>query len=209
MQKLRMWGGLFTIAMLLSGGQGLSAAVGQARSNTYSAKQYIQERPTDTWINIANAQLDLAQAAYAETGWLGFGNELRELYVPVFAADDRDRQTVQMVITSSDPEMLETVRGMRAAGNAGETARQRYMRENADRIVLTQNVSGFVQQAQNLDRKTHDKLQNLYRQNLAQDFVYITANSHPHPLLSAGLGIGGLALGAWVVLPLLQRDREA
>ncbi|MBE9033074.1 hypothetical protein IQ266_25380 [filamentous cyanobacterium LEGE 11480] len=207
MQRMRMWGGIFTIAMLLGGGQGFSPAV--AKSGTYSAQEYISQQPKEPWLNLQDAQLDLSLAAYAQTGWFGVGNQLREIYIPVVSRTKTGKQKIHLVVTSQDPALLQTVRGMRDAGNQGRPALMKYMKDNQDQILVKRNVSGWVKSREQLDSQTREKLVNLYKNDLAQDFVFVAANAQPNYLVSGGILVGGLALGSWVVSPLLVRDRQS
>jgi hypothetical protein len=205
-KRIRLWAGIGTIAMLLSGGQGLMAAIGQAQSGQYSMQQYLSQRPATAWLKLGNAQLDIQRAGYARTGWFGFGRELREIYVPVFAGEDGDRDKIRMVVSSQNAALLETTQAIHAAGNQGSAALQQYLATNQANLLVQREVAGHARPAAQLDEKTRGKLQNLYGTQLAEDFVLVAGDAGPNYLLAGGLLIGGVALGSWVARPWVRRE---
>jgi hypothetical protein len=163
-------------------------------------QQYLQTKPNAEWLELRDAVVFLPGAMHIYNKLAGDSTApASELYVPVYAAEPTsDDQPTNVVLKTSDPELVRIYNAAGAAGN--DTARiARLFEENRKRLVETRTVSGVVQFGIDLD----DKDKELVRDHVAHtgDFVILADGTRPTGRGGSGLmilaGLAVLVLSGW------------
>jgi len=191
--------GAFSIAGLAFGGQGLYTAINNPEPANYTVAEYLSQQPENTWLNLEEAQTDISQAAYFKARVIG---TINEVYVPIFSTEDTWRGTVKILLETKRPEIIETVKDLETATEAGENQLLEYVVENQDSVLIDGNVTGTVVFGLTSDDDTRRELEQLYGNQLSSDFIVIKDGGKPSYLLSIFSLAAGLA-GSCLLIKLL------
>ncbi len=198
--RARIFLGLATITLLWGGGQGMHTAATNLEPASYSIEEYLSDRPDDKWLTLSNTELSLPQASYAQTRFIG---KVNELYIPVFSTEDEAQGFIQVILATKDKAQLQTLQDLQAAVEQGEETVVEYAAANQDKLFPQGEVSGLVQYGIEADEDTRLKLQDLYGNQLAEDFIVLKDGAKPNFLLAGlplmvGLLLGGVLLQSFV-----------
>jgi len=191
--------GAFSIAGLAVGAQGLYTAINNPEAASYTVADYLSQQPKNTWLNLEEAQTDISQAAYFKTRVIG---TIDEVYVPIFSAEDTWRGSVKILLETTRPEVIETVKDLEAATEAGEEQFLEYFAENKDSVLIEDDVTGTIVSGLHSDDDTRRELEQLYGSQLSSDFIVIKDGGKPSYLLSI-LALAAGSAGSGLLVRLL------
>lgn len=198
--------GALAIALLWGGGQGVYTAATNRQPTSYDFETYLSDRPQDKWLTLSDTQLDLTQATYSQTRFIG---TVREAYIPVFSATDEGRDSIDVVIQTKDKTMIQTIQAIEEAFSQNNKASLDYIAKNQDKIFPEDDISGLVMYGIEVDDDTRIELNDLYGDVLADDFVFIEEGARPKFLVSGAFFTVGIALLGLLLKPfLLQQSKE-
>lgn len=178
--------GLFVVAMLWSGGQGVWEAVGNRAPQSVSCNA--PESAQSEWLHLSGCQVNLLEAAYEERD----GKPTGPVYLPLNPRTDEPQKTVRFVVATEDPEILALLREASTV-KQGDTALLGFLAANAKRLIRDKDVVGMTQSGITKRSKIHERLRELNK-DLSSDFVVIDEGREPSLLKSGAVLAVGLLL---------------
>jgi hypothetical protein len=172
------------IGLLWGGGQGLYIALRNRQPTTMSYEDYVKTKPKAEWLVLTNCVLNIPGASYRRSKT---SDTPTLLFVPVTAAKHDDNKKIQVILSTKDEVMMETMKEMQQQKSTA--AALTWIAKNSDRCFPKKDISGIVQFGIDQKDSERKKLASL-QGDLADDFIIIKDGEEPKALVS-GLMLGG------------------
>jgi hypothetical protein len=188
---------MVTIALLWGGGQGTLTLLTNLSPKRYSVDTYIQKRPPEKWLQLADGELNMLEVSYMSI--LGVG-PLTEIYIPLRPVGYKDGDRDQILVATKDPELLDLAWELRDAKSSEEIAR--VILQSGKSLSIHRDVKGLIREGIDLKDSDVRKLRKV-NPNLADDFIILAEGARPEPTAILLL-VAGLFLGAYLLKKLFR-----
>lgn len=186
------------LALIAFGCQGIYEGVKHGKQKVVTFQQFVKQRPKEGWYKITGCRLALAYSATRQSK----SGTVNRAYVPVYAAIPDIKAKTPLVISSDNKDYFSEIEALNSiTGQLDEKSIQR--------AFPLKDVEGMIQTGlhSSSDRSKIEKLPNM-GQVLDGDFLILDEGRKPNLGLSIGMTLGGLGLGAILVLYLINRNRN-
>jgi len=179
------------------GGQGLYTALTNRTPAVIGCAEYLQQRPTQTWLLLKGCRLNMIRASAAASRVAG---TVTQVYVPLAGAET-DRGTIKALLATKDASIVALATEMRTVKDEKEALT--FGINNLQRLFPTRDVQGLVRFGINVRDHDREELAKL-NPNLDPNFVVIDEGEQPEWTMSlVWLGFG-LVLAVSLVLNIVK-----
>jgi len=178
------------------GAQKLISALSFGTPVTFTIEDFLNDRPDEKSVELTGVAMDVSLSVYSTDG------EVKEIYIPVTPASTPENKEIVILVATKDPAILEVIEKMEELEDDKLIAD--YMTANPDRVFLTENITGRVRLAKDIDPHDAKSLREKEK-NLDHDFIIIDTIDKPN-WLAVGLIPAGLGILAFVFF--YQRSAE-
>jgi hypothetical protein len=189
---------VITLALLWAGGQKLLTALTNRKPAVMSYEEFARTKPTAAWLVITNCRLDLTRACYKS--YAGDKNPT-QLYIAV-CAPDLSSKSVRMLLKTSDPALLGTMRELENVKS--DTEAEAWGRKNWERLFPRRNITGVVCFGIDLSSNERSDLSRAVK-GLSDDFVILESDAQPSLAAGLSLSAAGLAVLCAMVISVMRK----
>ncbi|MCP3917369.1 MAG: hypothetical protein GY711_17625 [bacterium] len=170
------------------GGTGVVSGLQNLEIVEMSFTDYVREKPGDEWVRLTGVGLDIANASYTPGS---LEDTILELIVPLRPANAETRDTVNVMLATSDADMIHEFRKLQ---KVPEAELEKYYFENVAALFVTAPVEGMVRIS--FDQERGRKALSKARPDIAPDCAVIGHGAKPESFALSGsmLGLGVLMI---------------
>ena len=151
-----------------------------------SCSEYMQKRPSATWVRLTNSHLNLLESIINTFGKHG---EVTGLVIPVRTSEQEVKTPVTILLATSNAGIIDFTNKISDIRDRAEV--DRYVNANRDRISVTADIQGTVRYGSQLSAKKRKRLE-VVGVKYTPDFVIIDDGKKPG--MAAGIIV--LSIGA-------------
>jgi hypothetical protein len=193
------------IGLLWAGGHKTYTALTNRKPITMSYSDYVQTKPSASWLALTNCELDLPHTCVLKHSDDKNGDR-NVYYIPVLDPDvyipglnpNAPRQKSYVVYKTTDASICASVKDLNNF-KTDEAARA-WVRANIARVFPLRNISGLIASE---DRSDLERLQ----KNLADNYIILDADAQPS--LAAGIGFSGAGLAMLFGMVVYVRQKRS
>jgi len=196
--------GFISFFLIIGGCQRTYTGLTQRTQHEVSINSLAAAKPEAKWLKVTDGVLDATRAS--AIGFRGT-NKALEVYIPLVPAGfDREKDMIQMLVLSKDPEMLRLHNELSALKTDDPAAAIGFLAKNHDLLRQERTVEGVVQHG--LDRGGSKERQILKSYTLIADDVLILEEGE-EPSVKGGLLLIACGIAGFLLAGLLGIRKKA